>query len=91
MGGAIADLSDSLKAGYGAAYAAGVSQAMFTVGTAAIVAAVVCWFAMGSSAPLSSVWEHRDERPGGPVEGATAPVPGAGAAQRPPEGTAGVR
>ena len=74
MGETIASLSDSLKAGYGAAYAAGVSQALMTVGTAALAVAAVCWFAMGRQAPLTSVWEHRDERPG------AAPVPGSGLA-----------
>jgi MFS family permease len=71
MGEAISSLDSSLKAGYAAAYAAGVSQALATVGTAALLAAAICWFAMGHRAPLTSVWEHRDERP----EGATTPAP----------------
>ena len=67
MGEAIANLGDALRAGYAAAYAAGVGQALATVGTASLVAAVVCWFAMGDRAPLTSVWEHRDERPDAPL------------------------
>jgi DHA2 family methylenomycin A resistance protein-like MFS transporter len=71
MGQAISGLSDSVRAGYGAAYAAGVSQALFTVGGAAVLGAVTCWLLMGRSVPLTSVWEHRDER-GDPTP--TAPV-----------------
>lgn len=65
MGEAIASLDGAVKSGYAAAYAAGVNQALATVGTASLVVAVICWFAMGHRAPLTSVWEHRDERPDG--------------------------
>ncbi|MEZ4596749.1 MAG: hypothetical protein R3C32_07840 [Chloroflexota bacterium] len=51
---------------YADAYAAGVSQALAMVGTVSLLAAAVCWFAMGERAPLTSVWEHRDERTDAP-------------------------
>jgi DHA2 family multidrug resistance protein-like MFS transporter len=79
MGEAIANLGDALRAGYAAAYAAGVSQALATVGTASLIAAAVCWFVMGERAPLTSVWEHRDERSVAPpsgVMGTGAPAAG---------------
>lgn len=76
MGQTIAGLSDTLKDGYGAAYAAGVSQALATVGVAALIGGLVCWLLMGSSVPLTSVWEHRDERVAG--NGTTPASPDAG-------------
>lgn len=66
MGEAIANLGDALRVGYADAYAAGVSQALAMVGTVSLLAAAVCWFAMGERAPLTSVWEHRDERTDAP-------------------------
>lgn len=73
MGEAISSLEGALRSGYAAAYASGVSQALATVGTASLVVAAICWFAMGHRAPLTSVWEHRDERPDGAPATSSSP------------------
>ncbi len=51
---------------YAAAYAAGVSASMALVGIVALAGAVVTWLALGSGGPLTSVYDHRDERGGAP-------------------------
>jgi MFS family permease len=49
---------------YGAAFAAGVQQAMALVGATAVITAAFVWFAMPGAAPIESVWELREERSG---------------------------
>ena len=71
FGDVIAELPHATKVDFAVSYAAGVGSAMTTIGLIALAGAVVVWFAMGPKAPLTSVWEHRDER-AAPPEAALA-------------------
>ncbi len=56
---------------YATAYASGIAASMTLVGIVAILGAAATWFALGSGGPLTSVYDHRDERsalPGGPAD-----------------------
>jgi MFS family permease len=62
FGTLVGALSDTSSAAYGAAFAAGVQSALTFVGLAALVAAGVCWLAMGDSESVHTVFDHREER-----------------------------
>ena len=56
---------------YATAYASGIAASMTLVGVVAVLGAAATWFALGSSGPLTSIYEHRDERstrPAGPAD-----------------------
>lgn len=49
---------------YATAYTDAVRLLLWGTGLTTLVAAAVTWFAVGRRDPLTTVWEHRDERPG---------------------------
>ena len=49
-------------AGYGDAYLAGLRAAFLLGGAAAVVGGAIAWAVLGRRDPLTSVYEHRDER-----------------------------
>ncbi len=63
--GQLTGIDPATLSSYGVAYAAGVATALRLIGLLAIGSSVLAWFGLGRRAPLTSVWEHRDER-GGP-------------------------
>ena len=63
----IAELLDpSDLAAYISAFLEAYRQSLFGVGLVAVVAAVIAWLGLGARDPLTTVWDHRDERT--PVE-----------------------
>jgi MFS family permease len=60
--GQLAGIDPATLTSYGVAYATGVATAMRIIGLVALGGAVVAWFGLGRRDPLTSVWEHRDER-----------------------------
>src|SRR4051794_23670305 len=62
FGGIVNGLWTTDVAQYGAAFAAGVQSALTVVGLGSLVAAAICWLAMGRPAPINSIWEMREER-----------------------------
>ncbi len=49
-------------AGYVAAVVEAYRLSLFGTGLLALVAAPIVWFALGARDPLSTIWDHRDER-----------------------------
>jgi hypothetical protein len=49
-------------AGYADAYLAGLRAALLLGGAAAVVGGIVAWAVLGRRDPLTSIYEHRDER-----------------------------
>jgi len=62
FGEIVSGLSTTDIAQYGGAFAAGVQAALTFVGFGALIAAAICWVAMGGPAPVNSIWELREER-----------------------------
>ena len=65
FGSVIDSLDPALTAQFGAAYGAGLAAAIAIMGGVTVIGAVIAWLGMGRSEAVVSVWEHRDERPGG--------------------------
>lgn len=63
FGALVADIAQPDRAAYATAYTDAVRTVLFLTGVFTIVAAVITWFLVGRRDPLTTVWEHRDERP----------------------------
>jgi len=70
--GQLAGIDPATMASYGVAYATGVATALRVIGIVALGGAVIAWFGLGRRDPLTTVWEHRDERGGTPADGGLA-------------------
>jgi hypothetical protein len=60
--------SDAIQ--YASAYVDGIRFALLLAGGAAVLGGVIAWAALGRRDPLTTVYEHRDERASTPVAGA---------------------
>ena len=61
-------------AAYGSAYTDAVRVSLLTSGVGALLGSVIAGLALGPRDPLTTVWEHQDERPT-PVVGARGAAP----------------
>ena len=52
---------------YLAAFVEAYQQSLFGTGLLALVAAPIAWLALGARDPLTTVWDHLDERTETPV------------------------
>jgi hypothetical protein len=57
--------SDAVQ--YASAYVEGIRAALLLAGAAAVAGGVIAWAALGRRDPLTTIYEHRDERATSPV------------------------
>jgi DHA2 family multidrug resistance protein-like MFS transporter len=63
IGQVLAAVDSSALGAYGAAYVEASRESLLLTGLIAILAAPIAWLALGRRDPLSTVWDHAEERP----------------------------